>query len=227
MVRLKGQQETGDTQLAAVPKDTVVLLSQEFHADLERSKWALREPYLVDWVSLYSPFFDHTKWDPELHWLSDATLKCGWRFLRRDRSVVAIQLNHCRKSRSVVRAKCAKHSAISIIVLELLAMVITAYVMVVQKSNHSNVEGARVVMLDDHVSAVTWVNKYGGTRDPRAAFLMRYLGRIEICAGWCFELRIFQGLYMCWLMAFRGGLVKRLVRDHLPFTRVLIGRRNV
>ena len=140
---------------------------------------------------------------------------------------MAIQLNHCRKSRSVVRAKCAKHSAISIIVLELLAMVITAYVMVVQKSNHSNIEGARVVMLDDHVSAVTWVNKYGGTRDPRAAFLMRYLGRIEICAGWCFELRIFQGLYMCWLMAFRGGLVKRLVRDHLPFTRVLIGRRNV
>ena len=53
MVGLKGQQETGDTQLAAVPKDTVVLLSQEFHADLERSKWALREPYLVDWVSLY------------------------------------------------------------------------------------------------------------------------------------------------------------------------------
>ena len=113
--------------------------------------------------------------------------KCGRWVLRRDGSVVAIRLTEEEKSRSVVGTKCAEHNAISINLLELLAMVITAYVMVVQKLDHSRVEGAPVVMFGDNVSAVTWVNKCGGTRDPRAAFLMRYLGRIEMRAGWCFE----------------------------------------
>ena len=49
-------------------------------------------------------------------------------------------------------------------------------------------------MLGDNVSAVTWVNVCGGTRDPRAAFLMRYLGRIEMRAGWCVEAAHFPGV---------------------------------
>ena len=39
----------------------------------------------------------------------------------------------------------------------------------------------------DKRSAITWVNNCGGTCDPRAAFLMRFLGVIEMSAGWCFE----------------------------------------
>ena len=100
---------------------------------------------------------------------------------------MAIRFIKRREGTSVVGTKCAKHNTISINLLEMLAMVITAYVMVVQKSDHSSIEGTPVVMLGDNVSAVTWVNKCGGTRDPRAAFLMRYLGRIEMRAGWCFE----------------------------------------
>ena len=65
-------------------------------------------------------------------------------------------------------------------------MVMTAYMMV-QESAHSNIEGAHVVMLGDNVSAVTWANKCGGTRDSRAVFLMRYLGRREMRPSWCFE----------------------------------------
>ena len=55
-----------------------------------------------------------------------------------------------RKNRSVVGAKCAKHNAISINLLGLLGMVITAYVMVVQESDHSNIVGVPVVMLGDN-----------------------------------------------------------------------------
>ena len=51
-----------------------MLLGQEFHADLEWWKWALRESHLVDEVSLYSPCRDHTQRDPERHWLPDDTL---------------------------------------------------------------------------------------------------------------------------------------------------------
>lgn len=186
-VGLEGQEETGDTQLAAVPKGTIVQLGQEFHADLGWWKWALREPCLVAGVSLYSPLFYHTQWDPERHWLSDATLSAVGGFCAETGVWWRYDLTEEEKSRSVVGTKCAEHNAISINLLELLAMVITAYVMVVQKLDHSRVEGAPVVMFGDNVSAVTWVNKCGGTRDPRAAFLMRYLGRIEMRAGWCFE----------------------------------------
>ena len=59
--------------------------------------------------------------------------------------------------------------------------------MVVQEPDHSNTVGAPVVVLGDNLSAVTWVNKYEGTRHWWPAVLMRYLGRIEIRAGWCFE----------------------------------------
>ena len=38
-------------------------------------------------------------------------------------------------------------------------------------------------------------------------------------AGWCSEAahKYSRGWQMCWLMAFRGGPRKRLIRDYLPF----------
>ena len=142
MVGLEGQQESGDTQLAAVLKGTIVLLGQEFHADLDWRKWALREPYLVDGLSIYSPCFSHTQWDPERHWLSDATLSALGGFCAETGVWWRYDLTTEEQSRSVVGAKCAKHNAISINLLELLGMVMTAYVMVVQESDHSNIVGA-------------------------------------------------------------------------------------
>ena len=68
-----------------------------------------------------------------------------------------------------MESTCATHGAISINLLELLAMVLAAYVMV-QNSDHSSIEGAPVVTPCDDVSTVTRVNKCGGICDPRAAF---------------------------------------------------------
>ena len=60
------------------------------------------------------------------------------------------------KGRSVVGAKCAKHITISINPLELLGMVMTAYVVVAQESDHSDTVGALVlIMLDENVSAAS------------------------------------------------------------------------
>ena len=44
--------------------------------------------------------------------------------------------------------------------------------MVVEELDHSKIVGAPAVMLGDILSAVTWANKCGETRDPRAAHLM-------------------------------------------------------
>ena len=89
MVGLKGQKETDDTQLAAVPKDIVVLVRQEFHLYMECWQWALREPYSVDGVSLHAPVSYHERWHPEGHCLSDAT-SCAVGCFGADGSVVAI-----------------------------------------------------------------------------------------------------------------------------------------
>ena len=53
MVGLEGQHESSGPQLAAVPKGTVVLLGQEFHAGLDWWKWALHEQYIWWTVCLY------------------------------------------------------------------------------------------------------------------------------------------------------------------------------
>ena len=44
-----------------------------------------------------------------------------------------------------------------------------------------------VLMRGDSFSAVTWVNRCGGARDPRTAFIMRWLRVLEMNAGWCLE----------------------------------------
>lgn len=37
----------------------------------------------------------------------------------------------------------------------------------------------------DSVSAVSWVNRCGGSRGRRTGILMRLLGRMEIASDWC------------------------------------------
>ena len=72
----------------------------------------------------------------------------------------------------MVRAKRAKHNAISVNLSGLRGMVMSVYVMVVQESDHPSIEGAPVAMLGDNVSVATRVIKCVGTRGPRAAFWM-------------------------------------------------------
>ena len=88
------------------------------------------------------------------------------------------------QQRSSEQTTCASHSKLSINLLELLAMVVTAYVMVVVKEDRPSVAGEPVLIRGDSSSAVSWVNRCGGTRDPRAAFIMRWLGVLEVNTGW-------------------------------------------
>ena len=90
------------------------------------------------------------------------------------------------QQRSSEHTTCASHNKLSNNLLELLAMVVTAYVKVV-KEDRPSIAGEPVLMRGDSLSAVSWVNRCGGTRDPRAAFIMRWLGVLEVNTGWCFE----------------------------------------
>ncbi|CAM9528018.1 unnamed protein product, partial [Sphacelaria rigidula] len=76
-----------------------------------------------------------------------------------------------------------QHNAIDINLLELLGMVMTAWTMTIAKGDGPTAENDTVYFNGDNASAVAWVNRCGGTRDPRAAALMRLLGTLNMRGG--------------------------------------------
>lgn len=90
-------------------------------------KWAVHQRFLLEGVSLYSPFYRHVHWPPARHWLPDATLKAIGGFCRESRVWWRYDLSAEEQSRSSADAMCGSQNKL----LELMAMVVTAYVMVV------------------------------------------------------------------------------------------------
>ena len=74
-------------------------------------------------------------------------------------------------------------SDITINLLELTGMFMTAVQMILK--DRPVEDGQSVLMRGDNVSAVSWTNRWGGSRDRRASLIMRLMGRMEISCGWC------------------------------------------
>ena len=55
-------------------------------------------------------------------------------------------------------------------------------------------EGDPILMRGDSVSAVSWINLCGGSRDTRAGLVMRLLGRLELTSGWCLVAKHIPGV---------------------------------
>lgn len=137
-VGLAGDHDFHDT---TIMKDYVVELSGEFHADLEWWKWAVHQRCMLEGVSLYASFYEHVEWPVVRHWLSDATTKAIGGFCLELRVWWRYDLSVDEMRRSSASTTCAAHNKLSINLLELLAMVVTAYVMVVVREDRSSVSG--------------------------------------------------------------------------------------
>ena len=44
------------------------------------------------------------------------------------------------------------------------------------------------------IAAASWINRYGGSRNRRAALAMRLLGRLEITSGWSHDAKHIPGV---------------------------------
>lgn len=66
--------------------------------------------------------------------------------------------------------------------------------MTVVYSDTPSTPGEPVLFRGDDVSAVSWVNKFGGTRDARAVFIIRWLGALKLDLGWCFQASHISGV---------------------------------
>ena len=93
---------------------------------------------------------------------------------------VDTNLSHLLKKQTVT---CGQE-AITINLLELCGMVMTAFVALVILQNRPEPEGDPVLLRGDNAVAVSWVNRWGRSRDERASLTMRLLGRLEITSGW-------------------------------------------
>ena len=83
---------------------------------------------------------------------------------------------------------------LSINTLELLAMVVGAWVFTVQSGMRPAYARNSIRMMGDNSSSVAWVNKGRGGREPRSGALMRMLGCLEMGSGWCFEAAHVKGV---------------------------------
>ena len=85
-----------------------------------------------------------------------------------------------------VRARlrsCNKHR--NDLSIKLLAMVITAWVFVVQAGSRPTYARESILLRGDNQTAVHWVTNCKGGKEPRSGALMRVLGGLETRSGWC------------------------------------------
>jgi hypothetical protein len=177
-------------------KRQVVNLTAQFHHDLDLWRWIVGRRVLL-YLPVAAPCFLHAVRPWKIRWFSDASfiaiggccpeLGVWWRW----------DLTEDVKSRLLNRSTGRDMNSIFINQLELLAMVITAYVVCIIENHTSDPKLAcPVLMVGDNMTAVHWVNK-GRADEVRAAEMMRWIGVIEVLSGWCFSARHIAGKQNC------------------------------
>ena len=84
---------------------------------------------------------------------------------------------------------------IRIYVLELLGMVISAWVLVVLCEDLPTQGGDCVLLRGDNEAAVQWVRRCPEGREPRSGALMRFMGVLEMSSGWNFDAMHVPGVF--------------------------------
>lgn len=79
-------------------------------------------------------------------------------------------------------------------VFELLGMVMTAWALTVHAGDRREYPGQSILMRGDNMSAVHWVNKCRGAKEPRSGALMRMMGCLEMRNEWRFRAKHIKGL---------------------------------
>ena len=104
------------------------------------------------------------------------------------------RINFDEDTQNRLRSHVQGRDDLSINVLELLAMVVTAWAFTVEARVAPQYVGESILMRGDNMSAVHWVNRCRGGREPRAGALMRILGCLEMRSGWCFRAKHVRGI---------------------------------
>ena len=173
----------------------VVYLTEEFMADVEWWRWCLTEGLAGRGEELAAPFFRFVKQPHKRTWFSDASFEAVGGLCLETGVYWRYNLTGEERARTV-RSRRREHvNRLSINVLELLGMVMTAFVMIVIRKDRPGRVGEPVLMRGDSSSAVQWVkNCKGGKGEVRSGGMMRILGVLEQIGGWCFQAKHVRGV---------------------------------
>ena len=96
--------------------------------------------------------------------------------------------------RARLRKRVCSRDDLSMNVFELLGMVVTAWALTVHAGARPEYPGQSILMRGDNMSAVHWVSKCRGAREPRSGALMRMLGCLEMRNEWRFRAKHIKGV---------------------------------
>ena len=173
----------------------MVELGREFHGYLLFWEWWAKEhELLLEGEALIAPCYTAIKRPAKRHYLSDASFesvggfcvekKVFWRY------DLPTELTAELKRKADLQETCT----ITINLLELLGMVVTAWVMLELVGDRPDAAGDLILMRGDNMAAVSWVSRSGGATDKRACLLMRMLGRLELAGGWNHTIKHIPGV---------------------------------
>jgi hypothetical protein len=163
--------------------------------DLEYWEWALGEEARVVGV----PIGALVRRRPDRCWFSDASYMaigglCSatgvwWRY-----DLTSEQ--RARLVRSVrVTGQLVADGWLHINLLELVGMVMTAWVVIVACGGRPRVGGEVVLLRGDNTAAVQWIRRRGGASDERSRAALRLLAAVEMGGGWSFDALHVRGVH--------------------------------
>ena len=170
-----------------------VRLGREFHDDLVFWRLIIEMATGADGITrLESPLYCCFLQPPCRILISDASgdamggfcMESGWWW----------RIDFTADIRARLRKRVCSRDDLSINVFELLGMVMTAWVLTVHAGARPEYPGQSVLMRGDNMSAIHWVNKCRGAREPRSGTLMRMLGVLEMRNEWRFRAKHIKGI---------------------------------
>ena len=116
------------------------------------------------------------------------------RILSKTQNLLEIRLPLALSAELKSKAARRETRSVTINLLELVGMVLTAWVMHELVRDRPESKRDPILMRGDTFTAVTWVNRCGGARDKHAGLILRILGRLEIQGDWRYDAKHIPGV---------------------------------
>lgn len=176
-------------------KNRKLKLTSEFSAEVGWWRWYLGRQDSKKGERITSPAFNVVKQIPTRRWFCDASLGVMGGLCAVKRVFYRMNLPEEVVRRTLKHNSSAEGDFISINLLEVVAAVLTAFVMIKLRGDRPKREGEAVLIRADNSATVTWIGRCkGGTKGmARVGAVMRMMGALEIEGGFCFQAKHIPG----------------------------------
>ena len=174
----------------------VLTLDEEFMADVGWWRWYMEREEKEVGGEIAAPSFSFAQQIASRTVFSDASTKRVGGVCMEKRWYWFWTLPQEVERRTIAHRKHGEGDFMDINLLELLGVVVSAYVLVEMTEDRPGRKGEAVMMRADNTRAVGWVRKCrGGKKDKaRVGALMRWLGVLESKGEWCFQAKHVPGV---------------------------------